>query len=125
MGDVPSGGTMSGRRADRVAEAVREVIAEMLLREIKDPRIGMVTLTTVELTDDLRHAKVFFSCVGDEAARQRSLSGLRSAAGFIKSQVTRRLQLRFAPEVTFVFDPTIEVADRLATLLKDAGSKGE
>ena len=116
---------MSGRRADRVGEAVREVIAEMLVRDIKDPRIGMVTLTTVELTADLRHAKVFFSCVGDAVARERSLNGLRSAAGFIRSQVTRRLQLRCAPELTFVFDPSIEMAGRLASLLRDAGPKGE
>lgn len=113
---------MSARRADRVAEAVREVIAELLLRDIKDPRIGMITLTTVELTDDLKHGRVYFSCVGDEAARERSLRGLRSAAGFIKSQVTRRLKLRHAPELTFVFDPSLEVADRVATLLKNARS---
>jgi len=116
---------MSGRRVERVGEAVREVIAELLLREIKDPRIGMVTLTVVEIGDDLRHGKVYFSCVGDEAARQRSLSGLRSAAGFIKAQVTRRLHLRYAPELTFVFDPALEVADRLTSLLKDARPKDE
>ncbi len=116
---------MSGRRADRVAEAVREVIAELLLREIKDPRIGMVTLTAVAFSDDLKHGRVYFSCVGDAAARQRSLSGLRSAAGFIKAQVARRLKLRFAPDLTFIFDPTLEVADRLSTLLKDARSKDE
>ena len=114
---------MSARRADRVGEAMRDVIAEMLVRDIKDPRIGMITLTIVELTDDLRHAKVYFSCVGDEAVRQRSLSGLRSAAGFIKAQVTRRLKLRVAPELTFVFDPSIEVADRLTALLRNAGAK--
>lgn len=116
---------MTLRRAERVAESVREVIADMLLRDIKDPRIGMITLTTVELTDDLKHAKVYFSCVGDEAVRQRSLSGLRSAAGFIRSQVTRRLQLRTAPELTFHFDPTLEAAERLAGLLKSAAPKGE
>jgi ribosome-binding factor A len=116
---------MSGRRADRVGEAVREVIAELLLRDVKDPRIGMVTLTSVELTDDLKHAKVYFSCVGDVAARQRSLHGLQSAAGFIKAQVTRRLQLRLAPEIVFVFDPRIEMSDRLATLLKAAAPKDE
>ena len=116
---------MSVRRAERVGEAVREVIAELLLREIKDPRIGMITLTGVELSADLRHGKVYFSCVGDEAARQRSLSGLRSAAGFIKAQVTRRLHLRYAPELTFVFDAAIEVADRLASLLRDARPKDE
>ena len=62
---------------------MRDAIAGMLLREIKDPRVGMVTLTTVQLTDDLRHAKVYFSCVGYAAVRDRSLQGLRSAAGFI------------------------------------------
>ena len=110
---------MSVRRAERVGESVREVIADMLLRDLKDPRIGMITLTTVELTDDLKHAKVYFSCVGDESARQRSLEGLRSAAGFIRSQVTRRLKLRYAPEMSFHFDPTLEEAERLAGLLRD------
>lgn len=116
---------MSVRRAERVGEAVREVIADMLVREIKDPRIGMVTLTTVELTDDLKHAKVFFSCVGDAAARERSLHGLRSAAGFIRAQVTRRLKLRYAPEIIFQFDPSLEAADRLATLLRNAQVKDD
>ena len=109
---------MSGRRAQRVGEAVRETIAEMLLREIKDPRIGMITLTAVEFSDDLRHARVYFTCIGDETARQRSLSGLRSASGFIKTQLTRRLQLRYAPEIEFIFDASVEGADRLASLLK-------
>jgi len=95
----------------------------MLLREIKDPRIGMVTLTMVQLTDDLRHAKVYFSCVGDTAVRDRSLSGLRSATGFMRAQLTRRLQLRVAPELTFVFDPTLENAERLSSLLARTHSK--
>jgi ribosome-binding factor A len=116
---------MSGRRADRVAEAVREVIAELLLRDINDPRIGMVTLTTVEFTDDLKHGRVYFSCVGDVAARERSLRGLRSAAGYIRSQVTRQLKLRHAPDLTFLFDPSLEIADRVATLLKEAQSRNE
>ena len=116
---------MSGRRAVRVGEAVRDVIAELLLREIKDPRIGMITLTTVEFSDDLKHAKVYFSCVGDEGAREQSLRGLRSAAGFIRAQVTRRLRLRYAPELSFSFDPGIEMADRLAALLKESEPKSE
>jgi ribosome-binding factor A len=114
---------MTVRRAERVGEAVREVIADMLVREIKDPRIGMITLTTVELTDDLKHAKVYFSCVGDQDARERSLHGLRSATGFIRAHVARRLKLRYAPEIVFHFDPTLETADRLATLLKNATAK--
>ncbi len=114
---------MSGRRAERVGEAIRAAIADMLLREIKDPRIGMVTLTVVQVTDDLRHAKVYFSCVGDAATRERSLHGLRSAAGFLRAQLTRRLQLRVAPELTFQFDPTLENAERLAALLAHTHSK--
>jgi|ERR1700687_69288 len=116
---------MSARRAERVSEAVRAAIADMLLRDIKDPRIGMVTLTTVELTDDLRHGKVYFSCVGDAAARERSLSGLRSAAGFIKAQLTRRLRLRFAPDLTFVFDESLEAAHHMATLLRTTHREDE
>ncbi len=116
---------MSGRRVERVGEAIREAIAAMLLREIKDPRVGMVTLTAVEVSDDLKRAKVYFSCLGDEAARQRSLNGLRSAAGFIKTQLTRRLKLRYAPELVFIFDPTVEGAERLAHLLRAAQPKDE
>ena len=109
---------MTGHRAERVAESVRAVIADLLLREIKDPRVGMVTLTAVHLTDDLRHCKVYFSCVGDDEGHARALTGLRSAAGFIRRQLTRRLQLRYAPEVTFEFDPSLEISDRLSALLR-------
>jgi len=116
---------MTARRVERVGEAIRTVIANMLLREIKDPRIGMVTLTTVEVSDDLRHAKIYFSCLGDEAARDRSLAGLGSAAGFIKAQLTRRLKLRNAPDLSFVFDSTLEDSERLARLLKEADPKDE
>jgi ribosome-binding factor A len=111
---------MSGRRAERVGEAIRAAIAGMLLRDLKDPRIGMVTLTGVRLSDDLRHAKVYFSCVGDAASRQRSLDGLRSATGFIRGQLMRRLQLRYAPELQFFFDPGLEASEQLAELLKTA-----
>lgn len=109
---------MTVRRADRVADQVREAIAELLLRgDIKDPRIGMVTLTGVRMSDDLRHAKVFFSVVGDAATQKRTLAGLRSAAGFVRREVARRLQLRFAPEVMFEFDAGPERAQRVAELL--------
>lgn len=107
------------RRADRVAEALQELIADLLLREIKDPRIGLVTLTHVTITPDLRHARVFFSTLGDEAQREQSLRGLRSAAGFVRSQVARKLNLRVAPEIVFVLDPGPEQAERIARLLKD------
>jgi ribosome-binding factor A len=117
---------MALRRADRVADLVRAAVAELLLRELKDPRIGMVTLTQVTMSDDLRHARIFFSVVGSEETRQRSLAGLQSAAGFIRREVGRRLQLRYAPEITFRLDPVPERAQRLSALLHSThGEEGE
>jgi ribosome-binding factor A len=107
------------RRSDRVAEAVQALVAELLLREIKDPRIGLVTVTAVTVTPDLRHARVFFSCLGDAARRAQSLKGLTSAAGFVRSQVARKLNLRVAPEIVFELDPSLEQAERIARLLKE------
>jgi ribosome-binding factor A len=107
------------RRTDRVAEALQELIAGLVLREIKDPRVGLVTITGVKISPDLRHARVYFSCLGDEAQRGQSLRGLNSAAGFIRSQVARRLNLRVAPQIGFEFDSSLEQAERLSRLLKD------
>lgn len=116
---------MSGRRNERVGESVRDVIAELLLKEVKDPRVHMVTVTEVQMSNDLRHGRVFFSCVGDEAAHARAASGFASAAGYIRREVSRRLNLRYTPDFTFVFDPRLETAERLADLLKDAGPREE
>jgi ribosome-binding factor A len=107
------------RRTDRIAEALQALVADLLLREIKDPRIGLVTVTAVTVTPDLRHARIFFSCLGDDARRAQSLKGLTSAAGFVRSQVARKLNLRVAPEIAFEFDPSLEQAERIARLLKE------
>lgn len=112
------------RRADRVAEAIQEEVAELLRLRIKDPRIGFVTITGVEVTADLRHARVFYSVVGDAAAREATQRGLDSAAGFIQSELGRRLKLRFAPTVEFRFDPSIERGARIEQLLKEVRSSG-
>ncbi|GIW39991.1 MAG: ribosome-binding factor A [Candidatus Binatia bacterium] len=109
---------MGARRADRVADAVRSALAEILLKEAKDPRIGFVTLTEVRMSDDLRHARVYFSVLGDEEARRRSLEGLESAAPFLRREVGRRLRLRFAPEIVFRFDPRPTEAEHVARLLR-------
>jgi ribosome-binding factor A len=108
------------RRTDRVADAIRETLAELLLREVKDPRIGMITITAVNVSPDLHRARVFFSVLGDAAQRDRALAGLRSAAGFLRGELTHRLRLRVAPDLLFEFDPSLEQAARVARLLKDA-----
>lgn len=113
------------RRTDRVGEAIQELVAGLLLREIKDPRIGLVTITAVRVSPDLRHARVYFSSLGDDEQRARSLRGLRSAAGFVRGQIARQLNLRVAPEVVFEFDPSLEEAERLSQLLKGGPTSQE
>jgi len=106
------------RRADRVAEAIREEIATFLAEEAKDPRITrLVTFTGVEVTRDLRHAKVFVSVMGTDAERAQTFEGLASVALHLRSRVGRALRLRLAPEITFLPDQSIERAARIESLL--------
>ncbi len=110
---------MEFKRAERVGDLIRREISEMLIRGIKDPRIGLVTITRVRISDDLRAAKVYFSALGDEDDHRRSLQGLNSAKGFIKREVGRRLHLRYVPEIVFKFDPSLEYADHMNRLIRE------
>ncbi len=106
------------RRVDRVAEAVREEVAAFLARDVKDPRItGLVTVTAVEMTRDLRHANVFVSVMGSETERTETFEGLKSTAHHLRSRVGRALRLQFAPEIVFKFDESVARAARIETLL--------
>ncbi|HJR63591.1 MAG TPA: 30S ribosome-binding factor RbfA [Gemmatimonadaceae bacterium] len=106
------------RRADRVAEAIREEIATFLAEGVKDPRVvGFVTVTGVDVTQDLRHARVFVSVMGTDTERTATFQGLDSLAAHLRPLVARRLRLRFAPEIEFRADPTVERAARIETLL--------
>ena len=116
---------MPAKRSDRVGALLRWAISELLLRDVKDPRIGMVTVTGVELSADLRHARVFVSPLGDAAARERALAGLASARPYLQSQVGKRLGLRFTPELRFLLDPSFETADRMERLLRELHRPGE
>lgn len=105
------------RRTQRVNELLRERLSELLLRDLKDPRIhGLVTITAVEVSPDLRTARVFVSVLGNSQEREATLQGLRSAAGFLH-RALGGLSLRRAPELTFVADDSMERADRLLRLL--------
>jgi ribosome-binding factor A len=107
------------RRTDQVGEAIRESVAEILARGLKDPRIGFVTITRVEVGPDLRQAKVLFSVLGDAAQRHKTLAGLAAAAGFIRREIGRRIQIRYTPELSFQYDVGIEATDRVARLLQE------
>lgn len=98
---------MGGTRQERVAEALRDEIAS-LLSELKDPRVGFVSITRVEVSSDLRHARVYVSVLGDEAAKKATMEGLRSATGFIRSEVGRRVRLFRTPEIVFHLDESLE-----------------
>jgi len=106
------------RRPDRVAEAIREEVAMFLAEGVKDPRVvGLVTVTGVDVTRDLRHAKVYVSILGSDSERSATLDGLASVASHLRPRIGRALRLRLAPEVTFKLDESIARAARIETLL--------
>lgn len=106
------------RRPDRVGAAVREEVASFLARDVKDPRIsGLVTVTAVEMTRDLRHATVYVSIMATEEARASTLEGLTSTAVHLRSRVGRALRLQFAPEIVFKLDESVARAARIEHLL--------
>src|SRR5881397_3089597 len=111
---------MTSYRADQVGEQVREEIMSIIRRDLKDPRIGFVSITAVRMSPDLRSARVRVSVLGDEAEQRDTLSGLRSATGLIRHELGRRLQnLKFSPELRFEIDPSIEYAVHISELLKE------
>jgi ribosome-binding factor A len=102
----------------RVNEAVKEVLSEAL-PELKDPRIGFVTITGVETSPDLRHARVYVSVLGSERTRERSLEGLTAAHGPLQTRLARELRLKRTPQLTFQYDPTVERGVRMTQLIDE------
>jgi ribosome-binding factor A len=105
------------KRAIRVAESLREGIAELLVEGVRDPRVGFTTVTEVRLSPDLRQAKVFVSVYGNPEERQRTLAALAAAQGFLRRELGPRLRLRYTPELTFLADETLDRAERVSELL--------
>lgn len=106
------------KRSERVGDLMREEIADILMHQAKDPRLGFITVTGVELSDDLRHAKVFVSIYKEEE-RERTLRALERARGFIRSELGKRMRLRFIPEITFRLDRSVEYGAMIDRLLKE------
>lgn len=110
----------SSRRPEQVGETLRQVIADAVLRgEVRDPRVGLVTVTAVEVTSDLGHARVRVQAHGEEEARLAALAGLRSAAGFLRSRAARVLSTRTVPELHFELDRGLEHAARIEQILEE------
>jgi ribosome-binding factor A len=110
---------MSAERMRRVDEAMREVLSDVLTHDLKDPRVGFVTVTDVKTSPDLRHARVYVSVLGDPDAVEASLEGLRSAHGYLQGRVGSELRLKNTPALQFIHDDTAERAQRLERLLRD------
>ncbi len=110
---------MSGSRMRRVDEAVRAVLSDAITQDLKDPRVGFVTVTAVKTSPDLRHARVYVSILGDEEERAESLVGLQSAHGYLQKRVAGELRLKHTPTVEFVYDQTLDTGLRIGELLNE------
>jgi ribosome-binding factor A len=112
-----------GRRPERLAEEIREEVARMIVSELKDPRLGFVTVVRVEVAHDLRYARVHVGVLGNEAEREKSLTALRSAAGFVRRELGRRLRIHHTPEIDFRYDKGLDATDRVARLLAEEAAR--
>ena len=116
---------MPAARMRRVNEAVREVVSAHIAGDVKDPRIGFVTVTGVDTTPDLRHARVYVSVLGEETDRQAALDGLTSARGFLQAQVGNELRMKRTPTLEFVHDPSIQHGMKIQRLISDLTDEHE
>jgi ribosome-binding factor A len=115
---------MSSGRMRRVDEAIRQVIGDAVTGELKDPRVGFVTVTDVRTSADLRHARVYVSVLGDDAQREATMAGLRSAHGFLQGKVAAELHLKRTPALELYYDDTTDRAMRVDELIEEIGGRG-
>ena len=106
------------KRPQRVGDLIREVICEMLLRDLNDPRLEAVTITEVEVTADLKLATVFFSAMGNQSREEASLQGLQSATGYIRKKMGKELRLRYVPDLLFKVDQSFEYGSKIDRLIR-------
>jgi ribosome-binding factor A len=107
-------------RQRRVADQIQRELAGIIRAELKDPRVGMITLTSVEVSPDLAHAKVYFTTLVDDAQRGEVLKGLKRASGFLRSELGHRVKVHNTPELHFIYDESVERGVRLSRLIDDA-----
>lgn len=110
---------MQHKRSDKVAETIHEIICSILSRGLNDPRIGFVTITGVEVTDDLSLARIFFTVIGEEKAKKDTEAGLNSAKGYIRREIGKHLTIRHTPELVFKYDNSLDYGRRIESLIKE------
>lgn len=115
---------MNKTRISRVGEEIKKELSLLLQRGLKDPRIGFVTVTDVEVTSDLQLAKVFVSIFGDDEQRKASLAGLQKAKGYLRTEIGRRVKLRHVPDFVFKLDESIDYGNRIESILREISTEG-
>lgn len=121
---------MSGRRADRIGDQVLREIADLLMRKVKDPRVKGATLTGISMSNDLKHARVYYSVIGSEREILEAQAGLDSAKGYIKKEIGLRLELKYMPDIIFRHDPSLATGEQMEKLFQqirkdDSSDSGE
>jgi ribosome-binding factor A len=106
------------KRSQRVAEMLRHEISQIITQELKDPQIGITTVTAIKVTDDLKLAKIYVSILGDTETREKGLHGLERAKSWIRTEIGQRLDLKFVPELKFFYDETSDYAENIESLIK-------
>jgi ribosome-binding factor A len=110
---------MASSRMRRVNEVIRQVLGDVIAKDLKDPRIGFVTVTDVDTSPDLRTARVYVSVLGDEADREKALAGLQSSHGFLQGRIAAELRMKRTPTLTFHYDESVDRAVRISRLLDE------
>lgn len=116
---------MAKIRVGRVSEQIKKELSQIIQMELKDPRVGFITVTGVETTSDLSQARVYLSVLGSDEQKEASLKALEKATGFLRSELGKRMKLRHTPELLFKFDSSIEYGSRIETLLSDLNNGNE
>jgi ribosome-binding factor A len=116
---------MGQLRIDKIQELIKQEVSNMILRELKDPRIGFATVTQVEVSGDLRHAKIFVSIMGNDQQKDQTWEGLKSSLGHIRSELGKRIRLRFTPEITLHLDASLDYSVKIQELLEKVKKEEE
>jgi ribosome-binding factor A len=111
------------KRPEKVAETIHELVSELLVKGLKDPRIGFVTITGVKMTNDLHLATIYFTVIGDGTSQKSSEKGLNSAKGFIRKEIGKNLHMRYIPDLIFRYDESVEYGRRIETILNELSDR--